>query len=139
MIRILVIDAHAVVREGVKRIVEETPDCCVVGEARDARTGLTHLPAHACDVVVLGLNLAEHEGLQGLQRLLQTHPTLPVVVVSRHATLPQALQAFTAGATGYLPQAYACRGIDPGPTPGGAREALRQPHADRGGRQRRDR
>jgi DNA-binding NarL/FixJ family response regulator len=102
MIRILVVDDHLVVREGVKRIVADTPDMCVAGEAQDVQEALDRIEAESWDVVLLDLALPRRNGLEVLQCLKHTHPKLPVLVFSAYAEEQYAVRALKAGAAGYL-------------------------------------
>jgi two-component system, NarL family, invasion response regulator UvrY len=105
MIRMLVVDDHLVVREGVKRIVAETPDMCVVGEASDVPEALACLATGEVDVVLLDLALPERKGLEVLQCLKHTHPKVPVLVFSAYAEEQYAVRTLKAGAAGYLTKA----------------------------------
>lgn len=102
MIRILVVDDHMVVREGVKRIVADTSDMCVAGEAKDAQEALNRIETAEWDVVLLDLALPGRNGLEVLQCLKHSHPKLPVLVFSAYAEDQYAVRALKAGAAGYL-------------------------------------
>jgi two-component system invasion response regulator UvrY len=102
MIRILVADDHAVVREGVKRIVADTSDLVVAAEASQSQEVLSKVAARTCDVVLLDISMPGRSGLEILQQLKRAHPALPVLVFSVHPENQYALRAFKAGASGYL-------------------------------------
>jgi two-component system, NarL family, invasion response regulator UvrY len=102
MIRILVADDHAVVREGVKRIVADTSDLVVAAEASQSQEVLSKVAARTCDVVLLDISMPGRSGLEILQQLKHAHPALPVLVFSVHPENQYALRAFKAGASGYL-------------------------------------
>jgi DNA-binding NarL/FixJ family response regulator len=102
MIRMLVVDDHLVVREGVKRIVADTPDLCVAGEAQDGQEALERLETAAWDVVLLDLALPGRNGLEVLHDVKRTHPKVPVLVFSVYAEDQYAVRALKAGAAGYL-------------------------------------
>jgi two-component system, NarL family, invasion response regulator UvrY len=102
MIRILVADDHAVVREGVKRIVTDTSDLVVAAEAGQSQEVLSKVAARTCDVVLLDISMPGRSGLEILQQLKRAHPALPVLVFSVHPENQYALRAFKAGASGYL-------------------------------------
>ncbi len=102
MVRIFVADDHAVVREGVKRIVADTSDLVVAGEASHSQEVLVKVAARTCDVVLLDISMPGRSGLEILQQLKRAHPTLPVLVFSVHPENQYALRAFKAGASGYL-------------------------------------
>ena len=102
MIRILVADDHAVVREGVKRIVADTSDLVVAAEASQSQEVLSKVAARTCDVVLLDISMTGRSGLEILQQLKRAHPALPVLVFSVHPENQYALRVFKAGASGYL-------------------------------------
>ncbi len=102
MIRVFVADDHAVVREGVKRILSDTPDLYVVGEAGTGQELCTLLSAQACDLVLLDISMPGRNGLEVLHHLKHTHPHLPVLVFSMHPGAQYAIRAFKAGARGYV-------------------------------------
>jgi two-component system invasion response regulator UvrY len=102
MIRILVADDHTVVREGVKRILADTPDLVIAGEANHGQEVLAKAEAEAWDLVLLDISMPGRNGLEVLQQLHILRPTLPVLVFSMHPENQYALRAFRAGAVGYL-------------------------------------
>lgn len=102
MIRILIADDHAVVREGVRRIVTDTADLQVIGEACTGQEVLTQMTTKTCDVVLLDISMPGRSGLEVLHHLTRAHPILPVLVFSMHPESQYAVRAFKAGAAGYL-------------------------------------
>jgi len=105
MIRVLLADDHAVVREGLKRILHEGPDIAVVAEAGTGPEVLALAVTRPCDVVVLDLALPGMSGLEVLETLTKQHPRLRVLVLSMHPEQPYAVRAIMAGAAGYLNKA----------------------------------
>jgi two-component system invasion response regulator UvrY len=102
MIRILVADDHAVVREGVKRILSETADLVIAGEAGHGQEVLAKVATEPWDVVLLDISMPGRNGLEVLQQLRHLCPALPVLVFSMHPENQYAVRAFRAGAAGYL-------------------------------------
>ena len=102
MKRILIIDDHEVVREGVKRIFNETPDTTFFGEASSVPGALRIVNEQDWDVVVLDLSLGDRSGLELLRQLKQIRPRLPVLILSMHSEEQYARRAFKAGASGYV-------------------------------------
>lgn len=102
MVGLVIADDHPVVREGVKRILADTRDLQVVGEACTGRELFALVARQPCDVVLLELLLPDQSGLEVLQQLRQRVPTLPTVVFSAQPETPYAVRAFKAGAAGYL-------------------------------------
>jgi len=106
MIRVIIADDHDVIREGVKRILADTPDIRVVAEACDGQALLANVRAKLCDVVVLDLTMAGRGGLEALKALKTDYPKLPVLVLTMHAESQYAVRVLKAGAAGYLHKAH---------------------------------
>jgi len=102
MIRIVVVDDHAVVREGLKRIISENPGMAVTGEAGDGHEALKLIRGGACDVVLLDITMPNKSGLDVLKELRTEVPRLPVLVLSMHSEDQYAVRVLRAGAAGYL-------------------------------------
>ncbi|MFQ5858403.1 MAG: response regulator [Anaerolineae bacterium] len=102
MIKILVVDDHAIVRQGLKQILADTPDLVVAGEASSGQEALEKVRAGQWDVVVLDIALPDRSGLSVLQEIKSRHPRLPVLILSMHAEEEYAVQVLKAGAAGYL-------------------------------------
>ena len=104
MTRILVVDDHAIVRQGLKQILADTPDLVVAGEASTGQEALEKVRTGEWDVVVLDISLPDRSGLTVLEQLKSQYPELPVLVLSMHAEEQYALRVLKAGAAGYLPK-----------------------------------
>src|SRR3954454_20202491 len=102
MIRICVVDDHAVVREGLKRIIAENPGMAVTAEAGDGHEALRVIQSQPCDVVLLDITMPNKSGLDVLKQLHTDSPRLPVLVLSMHAEDQYAVRVLRAGAAGYL-------------------------------------
>jgi DNA-binding NarL/FixJ family response regulator len=102
MKKILIVDDHEVVREGVKKILDEQPGPITFGEASIAPEALRLVREQDWDVVVLDLSLGERSGLELLKELKQLRPRLPVLILSMHSEEQYARRAFKAGAAGYI-------------------------------------
>lgn len=102
MMRILIADDHAVVREGVKRILTTVDESIVVGEAGSGQELLAKATAGMWDVVMLDISMPGRNGLDVLRQLKSMCPLLPVLVFSMHPENQYAVRAFKAGAAGYL-------------------------------------
>ena len=100
--RILIADDHAVVREGVKRILYDMDSSIMVGEASNGQELLAKALAKTWDVVLLDISMPGRNGLEVLRQLKYTHPVIPVLVFSMHPENQYAVRAFRAGAAGYL-------------------------------------
>ncbi|MEA2144359.1 MAG: hypothetical protein QOI64_2789 [Solirubrobacteraceae bacterium] len=102
MKKILIVDDHEVVREGVKKVLGELPDTITFGEAGTAPDALRLAREQDWDVVMLDLSLGDRGGLEVLKELKQTRPRLPVLILSMHSEEQYARRAFKAGAAGYV-------------------------------------
>ncbi|MDP4116339.1 MAG: response regulator transcription factor [Bacteroidota bacterium] len=102
MIKILIADDHAIVREGLKQIVAEESDMAVLGEADDAVSLLALLPKEDWSIVVLDINMPGKNGLEILKDLRLSHPNLPILILSMYSEEQYGLRAIKAGASGYL-------------------------------------
>ena len=102
MIRVLIIDDHDIVREGLKQIVHETGDIVVGGEARTGAEAMDRVRAEKWDVAILDLNLPDRPGLDVLTQIRAFAPQLPVLILSMHQQVSYAARALKAGALGYV-------------------------------------
>jgi DNA-binding NarL/FixJ family response regulator len=100
--RVLIIDHHEVVRDGVKKILGEHRGRASLGEASSAAEALKLVREQNWDVALLDLSLEGCTGLEVLKELKQVRPNLPVVVLSMHSEEQYARRAFKAGAAGYI-------------------------------------
>ena len=104
MIKVLIADDHAIVRRGLKQILEETPDIVVRGEAANADEVFARLRLGAWDVLVLDINMPGRSGVDVLKEIKRQRAKLPVLILSMHAEEQYAARVFKAGASGYLPK-----------------------------------
>lgn len=101
MIRLLVVDDHAIVRSGIRRLLSERPDIEVF-EAASGEEAMSAVLDLAADLIVLDLNLPGLAGLELLRRLVRTVPKVPVLIFSQHAEAIYATKALEAGAQGFI-------------------------------------
>ncbi len=99
--KILVVDDHAVVREGVLRLLAALPDAEVTG-VESAQEALARFKAQPYDVYVLDINLKDSSGLELLRRLRIERPGARVVIFSMYSEIAYAMSARRAGALGYV-------------------------------------
>lgn len=102
MTHILVVDDHAVVRQGVRQILSEQFQEAIVGEAASAQEMMEQMRRHNWDVVVLDVGMPGKSGLDALKDLKQASPKLPVLVLSAYPEDQLARRMLKAGAAGYL-------------------------------------
>ena len=106
MIRVIVADDHDVIREGIKRILEDTPDIRIAAEARDGQELIDMARAKAHDVILMDITMPGRGGLEALKLLKQDDPKRPVLVLSMHEESQYAVRVLRAGAAGYLTKAH---------------------------------
>jgi two-component system, NarL family, invasion response regulator UvrY len=102
VIRILIADSHAVVREGLKQILAEIPSVTVAGEAGSGQEVLQKIRTGRWDVIVMDISLPDKNGLEVLKQIKTEFPRLPVLVLSAHTEEQYAVRVLKAGASGYL-------------------------------------
>jgi DNA-binding NarL/FixJ family response regulator len=100
--RILVVDDHPIVRQGLALLINRETDLVVCGEAEDAMGAMHVLASARPDVLLVDLSLAGPDGIDLLKNIRTTHPTLPVLILSMHDELIYAERALRAGANGYI-------------------------------------
>ncbi len=101
-IEILIVDDHAVVREGLKRILAEVADIAVAGEATSVPEALQQLRARAFDLLLLDLSLPGRSGLDLLKVIKSEMPKLAVLILSAYTEDQYAMRALRDGADGFL-------------------------------------
>src|SRR5512133_3482131 len=102
MIRIVIADDHAIVREGLKRIVTSAEDMTVVGEAADGAQVMQQVRESDFDVLVLDLSMPGRSGMELIKLVRAEKPKLRILVLSMHQELQYAVRAITSGASAYL-------------------------------------
>ena len=102
MIRVLLADDHSIVRDGLRRIVEDSGEMTVVAEAADGREALRQAAEARPDVAVIDISMPGLDGLEVVSRLQTEQPRLPVLVLTMHEEAQYVVRAIEAGAMGYL-------------------------------------
>ena len=100
--KVLLVDDHPLVREGLGRLINDQPDLIVAGEADGPPAALHLAAASPPDLVVLDLTLAGGDGLELCKQLHDLYPKLPVLIVSMHDEQLYAERALRSGAAGYV-------------------------------------
>ena len=101
-IRVLIVDDHAVVRAGLRRVLEAEPDLEPVGEAPNAERAVFEAIQAKPDVVLLDVVMPGKSGIEGMPALLQAVPGVKVLVLSMQDDPRYVREAFAAGAFGYV-------------------------------------
>jgi len=100
--KILLVDDHPIVREGMALLINREPDLVVCGEAEEAMGAMHVLASARPDVLVVDISLNGPDGLDLLKNIRITYPTLPVLILSMHEESIYAERALRAGANGYI-------------------------------------
>ncbi|MDO6414205.1 response regulator transcription factor [Sphingomonas sp. BIUV-7] len=102
VIRILVVDDHPLLREGIRAVIETQPDLSIVAEAEDGESSLELYDRHRPDVVLMDLQMPGMGGVAAIESLRKSHPLARIIVLTTYAGDAQAMRALRAGAAGYL-------------------------------------
>jgi DNA-binding NarL/FixJ family response regulator len=100
--RVLIVDDHPIVRQGLRRLIEQEDDLAVCGEAettRDAKTAIRELKP---DIVIVDISLKQGDGIELVKDTRAHHQSLPVLVLSMHEETIYAERMLAAGASGYI-------------------------------------
>lgn len=101
-IRLLIVDDHPIVRDGLRGVFANIPDVAVVGEAGNGADAVAQASRLRADVVLTDLRMPEMGGVEAIRRLRQVMPSARVLVLTTFDTDSDVLPAIEAGATGYL-------------------------------------
>jgi len=101
-IRIVLADDHAVMRTGLRLVLERQVDFTVVGEASDGREAVALVQREAPDVLVMDIGMPNLNGIEGARQVAAAAPQVAVVILSMHSDESYVLRALKAGARGYL-------------------------------------
>lgn len=102
MIRVLVADDHAIIRDGLRQILADTDDLVLAGEALNGDEVLAKVRQENWDILVLDISMPGKSGLELIKQIRNEKPKLPILVFSMHHEEQYALRALRAGASGYL-------------------------------------
>lgn len=106
-IKVLLVDDHAIVREGYRRLLQGEPSIDVIGEAASATEAFERAVALSPDVVIMDIALPRISGIEATRRMLKAQPQLRVLIFSMYDDAIYASRALEAGALGYLSKASA--------------------------------
>lgn len=102
MIRVLIADDHAIIRDGLKQIISFVSNMEVAGEAADGEEVLQKVRTLPFDVLVLDMSMPGKSGIALIQQIKAIKPELPILILSMHQESQYAVQAMRAGAAGYI-------------------------------------
>jgi DNA-binding NarL/FixJ family response regulator len=101
-LRLLLADDHVLMRQGVRKLLEETPEWSVVAEASDGRSAVQEAVNHRPDVAVLDIGMPLLNGIEATRKIVRRLPGTGVLILSMHPDEAYVTQAVQAGARGYL-------------------------------------
>jgi DNA-binding NarL/FixJ family response regulator len=101
-VEVLVADDHAIIRDGLRKILEDTPDLVVAGEAANGVAVLEKVRARHWDLLTLDISMPGRNGVELIKLVKAERPKLPILIFSMHAEEQYAVRAIRAGAAGYL-------------------------------------
>ena len=100
--RVLVVDDHPIVRQGLALLIDQEPDLVVCGAAEEAHSALQAIASLRPDILILDISLPGSDGIDLLKTIRATDPDIPILVLSMHAESVYAERALRAGANGYI-------------------------------------
>jgi DNA-binding NarL/FixJ family response regulator len=107
MIRVLLVDDHDLVREGLSQIIQTTSDMVIAGEAANGQNAMTLLRKQSFDIVLMDIALPGQNGLHWLKLIKIEQPRLPVLMLTMYDEQQYAVRCMRAGAAGYLTKRHA--------------------------------
>lgn len=102
--RLILVDDHAVVRSGLRMLLENEPDLAIVGEAGTAREAFSLIETARPDVVLMDIGLPDRSGIEATREIKAAHPAVAVVALTIHEDAEYFFQMLQAGASGYVPK-----------------------------------
>jgi len=101
-LRVLLVDDHAVVREGIRMVLDAQPQIEVVGEADGGEEAVRLVPTLGPDVVVMDVGMPRLGGIEATRRIRRAHPAVQVVILTAHDNEEYLFETLRAGAVGYI-------------------------------------
>jgi two-component system response regulator NreC len=104
-IRVLLVDDHEVLRDGLRLLLEGESDIVVIGEAADGQQALERAKELGPDVIVMDLGLPDMSGIEVTRKIIRDDPEMKILVLSMHTKNEFVIKAIESGASGYVPKA----------------------------------
>ena len=102
LIRVLLVDDHAIARNGIRAMLELAPDICVHGQAETAADAVAQVRTEQFDVAVVDISLPDQSGVELITKFREKRPVLPVIVLSSHPEEMYGVRTMRLGAAAYL-------------------------------------
>ncbi|MBI4267031.1 MAG: response regulator transcription factor [Chloroflexi bacterium] len=103
-IKILLVDDHAIMRDGIRALLSPHNDIEIIGEAAEGKEAIEKVGELQPDVVVMDIAMPEMDGLEATRRIMKKYPKAKVLVLTQYDNREYVLAAIKAGATGYVPK-----------------------------------
>jgi two-component system response regulator NreC len=103
-IRLLIVDDHAIMRDGIRALLGLQNDIEIVGEAAEGQEAIDKATELNPDVIIMDISLPGMDGLEAMRRILKQNPKSKVLVLTQHDEREYILSSIRAGATGYMPK-----------------------------------
>lgn len=103
-IKVLIVDDHAVLRDGIRALCSIHDDIEIVGEASEGKEAIEKVSDLTPDVVIMDIAMPGMDGMEATRRILKTLPTVKILVLTQHDGKEYILSAIKTGATGYVPK-----------------------------------
>jgi two-component system, NarL family, response regulator NreC len=101
-IRVLLADDHAILRSGIRALLEDEPDIEVVGEAEDGHAVIRMVAELEPDVILIDIAMPRLNGLEATRRIMQANPQAKILILTMHENEEYVRQVFASGAMGYI-------------------------------------
>lgn len=101
-IRVVIADDHAIVRDGLKLLLESQPDIIVTGQAQNGRDAVAEAKRLHPDIIIMDIAMPELNGIDASDRITQECPSVRIIILSMHSTTEHIYRSLKAGARGYL-------------------------------------
>jgi len=105
-LNIVIADDHGIVRQGLKRMIEEHPDMKVVGEAGDGRTAIKLAKELLPDLIIMDISMPDLNGIEAAHLILKQNPAIKIIALSMHSEKHFVIEMLKAGALGYILKSY---------------------------------
>ncbi len=102
MIKVLLADDHSIVRDGLRRIIEDAGDMTVTAEAQDGHEAIHAVQKDCPDVVVMDITMPGMDGLEAVAQIHDLYPVLPILMLTMHEEEQYVVRCISAGAMGYV-------------------------------------